>query len=115
MDSALVLYEMQLRTITDVCADPWFAEQFAAMRAGDEAAWRRISGSCLYRVLAIAKRTWRPGCPVRLLDLVQEGNRVLVRTIKRFAGSTADEFLCELTKQVEGRLRIVVEHPDLLR
>jgi len=37
-----------------------------------------------------------------------------VRTIKRFEGSTAAEFLCELTKQVAGRLTLVVEHPDLL-
>ena len=48
------------------------------------------------------------------LAAVQEGNVVLVRTIKRFEGSTAAEFLCELTKQVEGRLTVVVEHPDLL-
>jgi hypothetical protein len=26
MDDPLALYEMQLRTITDVCADPWFAD-----------------------------------------------------------------------------------------
>jgi hypothetical protein len=104
-----------LRMITEVCADLWFAEQLAAMRTGDKAARRRISGSCLGRVLEIAKRTWQPGCPVGLLDLVQEANRVLVRTTKRFAGRAADEFLGELTKQVESRLRIVVEHPDLLR
>jgi hypothetical protein len=115
MDDPLALYEKQLRTIKEVCADPWFAEQLAASRAGDKMAWRRISGSCLGRALKIAKRVWHPGSPVELLDLVQEGNRVLVRTIKKFAGSTADEFLSELTKQVEGRLRIVVEHPDLLR
>ena len=115
MDSPLTLYETQLGTSTDVCADPWFAEQLVAIRTGDEAAWRRISGSCLGRVLEIAKRKWQPGCPIGLLDLVQEGNRVLVRTIKRFAGSTADEFLGELTTQVESRLQIVVEHPDLLR
>jgi DNA-directed RNA polymerase sigma subunit (sigma70/sigma32) len=114
VDSPIELYESPLRTITDVCADPWFAEQLALSRAGDEAAWRRISGSCLGRVLEIAKRKWRPGCPLGLLDLVQEGNKVLARTIKRFQGSTAAEFLCELTKQVEGRLTVVIEHPDLL-
>ena len=92
-----------------------FAEQLAAFRAGDEMAWRRISVSCLGRVLEIAKRTWQPGCPVEVLDLIREGNVVLVRTIEGFDGSTADEFLCELTKQVESRLRMVVEHPDLLR
>jgi hypothetical protein len=66
-------------------------------------------------VLQIAKRIGQPGCPVALLDLVQEGNRVLVRTIKRFAGGTADEFLGELTRKVESRLRNVAEHPDLLK
>ena len=51
------------------------------MRAGDGVAWRRISGSCLGQVLQIAKRAWQPGCLVALLDLVQEGNRVLVRIL----------------------------------
>jgi DNA-directed RNA polymerase sigma subunit (sigma70/sigma32) len=115
VESPVAIYESQLREITDVCADPWFAEQLAVFRAGDEMAWRRISGSCLRRVLDIAKRKWQPRCPLELLDLVQEGNNVLVRTIKRFEGGTAAEFLSELTKQVEGRLTLVVEHPDLLR
>jgi DNA-directed RNA polymerase sigma subunit (sigma70/sigma32) len=115
VDSPVELYESHFRTITDVCADPWFAEQFAAFRGGDEMAWRRISGSCLDRVLEIAKGKWQPGSALGLLDLVQEGNVVLVRTIKRFKGSTAAEFLSELTKQVEARLTVVVEHPDLLR
>ena len=114
MDSPVALYESQLQSITDVCADPWFAEQLAAFRAGDEIAWRRICGSCLGRVLEIAKRKWHPGCPVGLLDLVQEGNVVLVRTIKRFQDGTATEFLSELTKQVEDRVTAVVEQPDLL-
>src|SRR5262245_12861274 len=114
MDGPVALYEAHLRTITDVCADPWFAGQLAAFRSGDEMAWRRISGSCLGRVLEIARRRWHPGCPIGLLDLVQEGNVVLERTIKRFEGSTAAEFLRELTKQVEGRLRVLAEHPDLM-
>jgi hypothetical protein len=32
MDSSLTLYEMQLGTITDVCADPWFAVQRPCLR-----------------------------------------------------------------------------------
>jgi hypothetical protein len=115
VDSPVAIYESHLGTITDVCVDPWFAEQLAAFRGGDEQAWRRISGSCLGRVLEMAKRMWQPEGPLGLLDLVQEGNRVLVSTIKRFQGRTAPEFLDELTKLVEARLRIVVEHPDLLR
>ena len=104
MENPIAVYESSLHTITDVCADPWFAVQLALFRAGDETAWRRISGSCLGRVLESAKVKWRPGCPVGLLDLVNEANKVLALTIKRFQGSTAAEFLGELTKQVEGRL-----------
>jgi DNA-directed RNA polymerase sigma subunit (sigma70/sigma32) len=103
MESPVALYESQLRTIGDVCADPWFAEQLSAFRSGDEMAWRRISGSCLGRVLDIAKRKWYAECPLGLLELVQEGNHVLVQTIKGFEGKAAAEFLCELTKQVERR------------
>jgi hypothetical protein len=112
MDSPSALYESQLRRITDVCTDPWFAEQLAAFRAGDELAWRRISGSCLFRVLDIAKRKWQPRGPLALFDLVQEGNNLLVSTIKGFEGTTANEFLRELTQKVEQRLTLLVEHPE---
>jgi hypothetical protein len=118
MDTGLAQYEEQLQAITEVCADPWFAQQLAASRAGDEAAWRRISGSCLGRVLEIAKQLWHPGSPLDVLDLAQEGNRVLVRTIKQFRGSTAEEFLRELSAQVERRLALLAgqsETHDALR
>ena len=115
METPLVLYEKGLESVTDVCADPWFSEQLAAFRAGDEKAWRRISGSCLRLVLDIAKRKWQPGGPLSVLDLTQEGNVVLVKTIKRFSGGTAEEFLRELTGKVEHRLTLLVEHPGLLR
>ncbi len=114
MDSSIALYESQVCAITDVCADPWFSRQLAAHRGGDEFAWRLISGSCLHQVLNIAKQKWRRESSLGLLELVQEGNVVLVRTIRIFKGNTAAEFLGELTKQVESRLTLLLEHPDLL-
>jgi hypothetical protein len=114
MDNPLALYEAKIRAVADVCADPWFGEQLSAFRAGDELALRRISGSALSIVLDLAKRTWYSGCPVELLDLVQEGNAVLVDTIRSFCGKTAEEFIGELRRQVELRFRSLVEHPDLL-
>jgi len=108
----LALYESGLQSITDVCADPWFSEQLAAARTGDELAWQRIAGSCLLRVLGIARAKWQPGCTAGLLDLARESNTVLGRTIKEFDGNTAEEFLRELTQKVERRITMVMEHPD---
>jgi DNA-directed RNA polymerase specialized sigma subunit len=110
--SPLEIYESGLARITDACTDPWFTERLAEYRAGDEAAWRRISGSCLGRVLAIAKRHWRPDSPVTLLDAVQEGNVALVNAIKRFSGNTADEFLRQMNAAVERRVILFLQHPD---
>jgi hypothetical protein len=109
--SPLEVYEAALAEITDVCSDPWFAEQLAQYREGDEAAWRRISGSCLGRVLEIAKKHWRPDSPVTLLDTVQEGNAALVETIKRCSGATADAFLEEMTAVVDRRIVLFLQHP----
>ena len=114
MHSPLAIYETKIRAIADECADPWFGEQLTAFRAGDETALRGISGSALSLVLDVAKRTWSLDSLVALLDLIQEGNAVLVDVIRGFRGTTADEFLGELRRQVELRLRMVVEHPDLL-
>ncbi len=114
MDDFLELYEAQLNLFSDVCADPWFAEQLVAVRAGDELALQRIGGSCLRQVLAIAKRKWRPDGQVPLLELVREGNTTLVQMIRQFRGDTAEEFLRELTARVEWRLTLLMEHPDLL-
>jgi hypothetical protein len=65
-------------------------------------------------VLEVAKRTWTSDCHIELLDLVQEGNAVLGDVIRGFREKMADEFLGELRGQVELRLRMLVEHPDLL-
>jgi hypothetical protein len=102
MQTALELYESGLEPITDVCADPWFGAQLALSRAGDETAWRRISGSCLRLVLDTARARWSPGSSLDLLEVIQDGNRVLVRTLKRFRGSTAAEFLEELAQNLDA-------------
>src|SRR4051794_31310369 len=94
--------ESQLHLVADNCADPWFAEQLAMSRAGDEEARRRICGSCLRLVLEVAKRRWRPDCLLSLLEFVEEGNAILMKTMRRFAGSTAPEFLRQLTQNVES-------------
>jgi DNA-directed RNA polymerase sigma subunit (sigma70/sigma32) len=114
VESALETYESRLRDVNFVCADPWFSEQLAACRAGDESAWRRISESCLGLVLDIAKRTWQVNCALDLLDLTQEGNAVLAQTIRRFTGHTASEFVGELTQRARQRLEFQVDHPDRL-
>jgi hypothetical protein len=109
--SPLEIYESRLAEIADVCTDPWFTERLAEYRTGDEKAWRRISGSCLGRVLAIAKSHWRPDSPVTLLEAVQQGNRALVKTIKGFSGGTADEFLRQMISAVERRVMLFLQHP----
>jgi hypothetical protein len=101
MQTPLELFEAQLDLITDVCVDPWFREQLALSRSGDEQARRRISGSCLRLVLNTARR-WSPESPLSLLGLAEDGNRILMKTVKQFHGSTAAEFLQELIQNLES-------------
>ena len=115
METFLDWYESKLQLVSDTCADPWFAEQLALSRAGDQDARRRISGSCLRMVLDMAKRRWRPDSQLSLLEFVEEGNAALIKTIKRFGGSTASEFLRELTQNVESWYRTLLEHPAWAR
>jgi DNA-directed RNA polymerase sigma subunit (sigma70/sigma32) len=115
VETPLECYESQLRLINEVCADPWFAEQLALSQAGDQDAGRRISGSCLRLVFDIAKRRWRPDSQLSLLEFVEEGNVALMKTVKRFAGSRASEFLRELTQNVESWYRTLPEHPGWAR
>lgn len=110
--SALQTYETVLAGVTDVCADPWFAARLAEHRAGDDAAWRRISESCLGRVFAIAKKHWRSDSPVTLLDAVQEGNAALADSISRYAGDSADDFLQKLTIDVERQIVLCLQWPN---
>jgi hypothetical protein len=115
MQSALEVYEAQLRLVTDTCADPWFSEQLALARAADADAHRRICGSCLRLVLDLARERWSPDGPLDLLELVQEGNAILMKTLKRFAGSTAREFLGQLRRAVESWFTVLFEHPAWAR
>jgi hypothetical protein len=115
MQTPLELYESHLHLFTDVCADPWFGEQLALSRAGDEQAQRRICGSCLPLVLDVAKRRWRPESLLSLLAFIEEGNVILMKTVKRFAGSTAPEFLRQLTQNVDSWYTTLLEHPSWAR
>lgn len=115
MQTALEMYESQLHLVTDVCADPWFGEQLALSRAGDEEARRRICGSCLRLVLDIARQRWRPDSLLNFLEFVEEGNVILVKTIERFDGSTAPEFLRQLTQNIELWYTTLLQHPSWAR
>jgi DNA-directed RNA polymerase sigma subunit (sigma70/sigma32) len=111
MQEALEVYESHLRLMPEVCADPWFGEQLALSRVGDEQARREISGSCPRLVLEIAKRRWRPDCQLSLLEFVEEGNVVLMKTVRRFSGETAAEFLVQLTQNVESAYTLILQRP----
>jgi hypothetical protein len=111
VETPIECYERELGQLSDICADPWFGEQLALSRAGDENAGRSISGSCLQLVLSLAKKQWRPDSQLSLLEFIQEGNVALMKTVKQFRGSTADEFLHELTRNVESWFRMLLEHP----
>jgi hypothetical protein len=115
MPTPLEIYESQLNLVTGVCTDPWFAEQLVLSRAGDEDARRRICGTCLRLVFEIAKRRWRPDSLLSQLEFVEEGNVTLMKTVKRFSGSTAPEFLRQLVQNVESWYTTLLEHPGWAR
>src|SRR5262249_8375804 len=113
MQTPLECYESELRKLPAdvVCADPWFTEQLMRYRSGDEDARRAICASCLVLVLDIAKRTWRPGNPLDILDWIQEGNAALMKFIRLFTGTGAREFLQQLPPYVQWRLALLEQHP----
>jgi hypothetical protein len=115
MQTPLEMYESGLGMVADVCADPWFTEQLTLSRAGDEQAKRKISGSCLRLVLGIAKRRWQSESLLSLLEFVEEGNVVLMKAIKRFRSGSAQEFLQQLTQNVESWYTTLLEHPGWAR
>ena len=115
MEKSLEIYETQLQLITEACADPWFGEQLALARVGDGQARRRICGSCLRMVFEIAKRRWRPDSLLSLLEFVEEGNAILMKTIKRFHGAKASGFLQQVKENVESWYTILLEHPSWAR
>ncbi len=109
--SPIEIYESHVADLSDDCADPWFKEQLARYRTGDEKGLRSISERCLGRVLAIAKKHWRPDSHVSLLDAVQEGNGALVKAIEHCRATTSDEFLQQMTTTVESAIVLVLQHP----
>jgi DNA-directed RNA polymerase sigma subunit (sigma70/sigma32) len=114
---ALEVYEAELRRLTEGanCTDPWFTEQLARARTGDEDAGRAICGSCLKLVLEIAKKEWRAESPLNMLEWVQEGNAVLMKFVKRFTGSGAEEFLRQLGQQIPAWFTLLTQHPEWAR
>jgi len=103
VNEAVKSYESQLEWFRDSCVDPWFALQLAKCRQGDEDAWRRICESCVRVVLDIAKEKCGEDNP-RLLDVVQQGNQALASLPKSFSGSTAEQFLAELSAALNEKL-----------
>jgi hypothetical protein len=45
------------------------------------------------------------------LEFVEEGNAVLIKTVKGFGGSTAAEFRRQLERSVESWCAALLEHP----
>jgi DNA-directed RNA polymerase sigma subunit (sigma70/sigma32) len=109
-ESPLRAYEILVGKVADDLADPWFGEQLARYRAGDKAAMRLISERCLRRVLEIAKKHWRPSHQMSVLDVVQEGNAALVQVIKEYRGTTADDFLRDMSSAVENHIQRLLEN-----
>ena len=49
------------------------------------------------------------------MEFVEEGNNILMKTVKRFSGSTAPEFLRQLAPNVESWYTMLLEHPGWAR
>ena len=112
MPSPEELYKAQVVNLPE-CQDPWFQETLARARTGDEGALRDISGRCLVIPLQIAEKYWRPDFGFTLLDLIEEGNRVLMKITKNFTVSSAAEFICKVKEEIDVRILRIVEHPAL--
>jgi hypothetical protein len=91
------------------CADPWFADTLSRWRAGDDGAWREISGRCLARVLDAVERRFPDRGEEALLDLVQDANAALVRAIKSFPGTSATDFFAHLDRELGRELDVLAE------
>jgi DNA-directed RNA polymerase specialized sigma subunit len=113
MNDPIERYMSLIAQIPDGLPDPWFAEQMARCRAGDEAALRQLSERCLKRVLTLAKKHWRADGPTSWLDTVQVGNAVLVKAIRECSANKAEEFLQQMTVVVERSIILFLQHPDL--
>jgi hypothetical protein len=85
-------------------AHPQFGEWLGRYRAGDEAAGRAITGSCLGVALAIVEGL--PAVPAGLtaIEAVEEANAGLAAALDSFAGATADEFLAHARRAIHAWL-----------
>jgi hypothetical protein len=90
------------------------------MDAGDSPAFLvdRCPGSCPWRrkvgISQIPENRDRRSSPPGLGKGTGDvGRDVLARAIKEFDGDSADEFLRELAQEVESRLTLVMEHPEM--
>ncbi|MGH7136538.1 MAG: hypothetical protein ACREHD_12415 [Pirellulales bacterium] len=91
--SPLETYESTIRSIPSSFDEPWFREQLAAWRAGDAAAFRRISERHLGAVFELATQICSSlGADDKLLDAIQAGNAALVDVLSEFRDGTAEEF-----------------------
>jgi DNA-directed RNA polymerase specialized sigma subunit len=90
------------------CTDPWMAEVLSRSRSGDEDALREISGRCLTHVLDTVERRFPNRDEEELLDIVQDANAALLRAIKSFPGTSADQFLAHLDRELGQELDAIV-------
>jgi hypothetical protein len=97
------------------CEDSWFPEALSKFRAGDKVARQRILGSCLRIPLAIAMEKGKAHVNIHVLNLIEEGNKVLDKALLSFPGSQAEEFVSHVKKLVEQRidsvLSLINQHP----
>jgi len=100
---SLELYRAEVARVP-ACADPEFSNRLAEYRAGDEAAGRAITGSCLGMVLALVESLPDLPAGLDLLDAVQEANAGLVEALQTFSGTTATEFGDHARRTVLGWL-----------
>jgi DNA-directed RNA polymerase sigma subunit (sigma70/sigma32) len=104
MESELEIYR-RLISAQPACEDSWFTDALAKYRAGDEAAGRTISGSCLRLAMQIAEARAAEFGTLSVLDVVQEANVGLMDALKSFTGSCSAEFLTHATQVIHQRLQ----------
>jgi DNA-directed RNA polymerase sigma subunit (sigma70/sigma32) len=89
------------------CDAQFFSEALSRYRAGDEAAGRTISGSCLRLALAIAEDRSREAPSLPLFDVIQEANAGLMEAIATFSGGELQEFLAHARQRIERRIAVL--------
>jgi DNA-directed RNA polymerase sigma subunit (sigma70/sigma32) len=90
-----------------VCEANWFADALGQYRAGDEAAARNISGSCLRFALQMAEERAADTRNCQLFDLIEEANGGLMEAITTYNGSDFGEFLQFAQQKITDRLNVL--------